>query len=395
MMSKYMKITPDQWEGLQNDLSYMKSAVAELQGIEGPWPEEEEELLTLEGVLEGLKKREAERIEAQGRGQFSRPSKHDLTCPYDDCQGEEYHAETELDFYEDPALDDVAVSYEMAYEEAKENLEYAHNLLAEQAEELKRANDAIVDYRLALARAVTIEANYELALARLESYERLEREGKFEATPPIDPEDPVLSMFTYSPKATGEDYQRNEAAREARNSLPSMDWGLDMPWGVRKPMLITLVDGPPGLELGPFVLTTPEERDGIAHAWDEEGEIEDHYLDHIEELEDELERVAYSNESVVAENKALMAQLGGLEKNIKDIESNWDQAKDRYRERTGLLEGALISRNKEIESLRLRLEPFIGEDDEESIQTDEESIQTEVISGWATNWDKLVEGGPE
>lgn len=44
------------------------------------------------------------------------------------------------------------------------------------------------------------------------------------------------------------------------------DWGFDTSWEDREPRDVNLADGPSGLDLGPFVIITPEERDDIKGA---------------------------------------------------------------------------------------------------------------------------------
>src|SRR3990172_437884 len=86
------------------------------------------------------------------------------------------------------------------------------------------------------------------------------------------------------------------------------DWGLDMSWRVRIPVMVTLVDGPPGLELGPFVLTTPEERDIFNRSWDMYSDLAEAHLDQIEELERRIDALAKRN----ARQANLLAKAEGV-----------------------------------------------------------------------------------
>lgn len=98
----------------------------------------------------------------------------------------------------DPAMTDVAISYEEAYEQEKEALEQAHNLVAEQVKEIKWLREKLAE------------------------------------------------SATNHPTGNDDEVE---------------DWNLDRPWTIRKPLDVFLKDGPPGLQLGPFVLLTPEERE--------------------------------------------------------------------------------------------------------------------------------------
>lgn len=160
-------------------------------------------------------------------------------------------------------------------------------------------------------------------------------------------------------------------------NFEAKDWGMDAKWQVRKPLEVTLVDGPSNLVFGPFVLTTPEERALILKNWSKKKaalktkETEQKYLlDRIRQLEAELKReqtrVSFSTKKI----GELVDDLADADQTIEQLVSEAEKKEQEYQ----VINAKLDQAQSHIDFLRNARETTHSE---------------------GGRWSRMVEEGPE